>query len=97
MLQRCGDGQYGVVGTVEAAVEVAHIGQGGLAHMTDVGPDSGPAVRVHRVAQWTQQQPYVAVRLVHVALVVLLGDHMLLHLQRPLADVEVGHAVGLQP
>ena len=94
--QRGRYGQHRARRTVPAVVEGLHVGQRGLGHMAYVGPYGGPAVGMHLVAQRTQQQPHVAVGLVHVALAVLLGHHVLLHLEGALCDVEARHAVGLQ-
>ena len=77
-------------------VERFHIVECGLAHMTDIGTDGRPAVGVDLVAEWSQQQPHIAIGLVHIPLVKLLGDNLLLHLEGLLADVEVRHPVGFE-
>ena len=96
MFHRRSDSEDGVVGPVPPRVEGADIVERCLAHMAYVGSYSGPAVGVRLVAQRPEQQPHIAVWLIHVALVILLGHNPLLHLQRLLCQLQALHAVGLE-
>lgn len=73
--------ENGIVGPIEAIEEQLHIHQCGVLHMFDIGTDSTPAVGVDSIAERPEQQPYIAVRTVHVALVELFGHHTFLNIK----------------
>ena len=95
-----GYGKDGVLGAIEAVVELPDIVERGVLHMPDVGADGAPAVGVTLVAERTQQHPYIAVRLVYITLVVFLGHHPLLDIQHsPMVALGVpvaSHTVGFK-
>ena len=80
-IEIAGNREDGIVGPIEAIEELLHIHQGGVLHMFDVGTDGTPAVGVDPIAERPEQQPYIAVRTVHVALVELFGYHTFLNIK----------------
>lgn len=94
------DSEDGIVGAVEAEEEGPNIVEGGLLDMADVGADGTPTVGMGAVAERAQVHPYIAVRLVEVALVVFFGDDALLDIEDvPVVAVGIpvaAHTVGLE-
>lgn len=94
------NGEDGIVGAVEAVVELADVVEGGFLHMADVGSDGAPAIGMALVAEGSQVHPDVAVGLVDVALVVFFSDDFALHIKHfPVVAVGVpvaSHAVGFE-
>ena len=80
-IEIAGNREDGIVGPIEAIEELLHIQQCGVLHMFDVGTDSAPAVGVDPIAERPEQQPYIAVRTVQVALVELFGHHTFLNIE----------------
>ena len=90
------DGEDAVGGVIEAEKELLDIVEGGFLHMLYGAADGGPSIGMPLVAEGSQQQHGVAIGLVLVALVVLFGDHLLLHRQSGGREVEQPHTVGFE-
>ena len=90
-------GKYCARGAIVQVVEGAHVVQGGALDMFGRYAYCRPAVGVYLVTEVAQEQLLVAIGLIEVSLLELLDYHLLLDVACLLADVEVAHAVALQP
>ncbi len=90
-------GEYRLRGLVVAVVEASYILYRRPGYMVGRHAYRRPTVGVHLICQRAQQHRLVAVWLVEITLLILLDDHRLLGGARLGREVEVAHAVALQP